>query len=695
MGIVLFVTGNLAAIVIATALVDLLNVREDRWLRATAGLVLYGAVIVAVLLIAGLTGMLRPWIPVVLLSVLAILCRVAVARAQRLRPDGQPPPQHELPVGLLMRLFVALTVGLSAAMLARLFFGPTGFTSADLIFHAPVVAEWMQQGNFAAAFTFRAYMPQNAELLCLWFALPLGSDALVSLASAWWLVLLLVAATALARQLGARGWLQALPALGLLLSGQVMMQVTSFAPIALGEAALIVAAIALVAPALREEADVLGAITCAGLAAGLAVGTTSAALAPVALLVVVAPAWVACRRRLREAAQAFALLLLTTALMGGYWYVRAMALTGNPFYPARFASFDGPLSTTPAWDAPISMVSTYLLDWPLSLAVLALIGYGVGIAAVRRLSENAALRVLPIVIGAGIVGAVIGPMMPMGRTVYPPPFITDTPVDLWLTPFALGLVLLGVTWRVRANWLAPLAAVLLGLAAYSALSGNAPHELRTFMMAGLTLGAVGAIWWHAVRRRIWIPTTRQRTVFALTVAILIVIGAWAPMKQRLTDADLLAEPGIGAGWYAVNELPAGSRIAWLGLPEYRYYPFYGREYQLDPVPVFDDGSPWAPVHLHQRKHRFNAWVPPVHPPTGMRFPFTASRDLPMLVENLQDQRIEYVFATTPLSDLWPPGPQVQALTVSDDAVVIYDDGSNTIWRIRDGTTTDRSGEDTP
>lgn len=704
MGIALFVTGNLAAILTAVGLVDLLNVRGDRWLRVTAGVVCCGAAIVVTLLITGLTGMLRPWAPVVLLSVVAAVLTVLAAGARSRRGDSPPAAQDELPMGPLMRVFVALTVAMGAATAARLCFGPTGFAFDDLTYHAPAVAEWIQQGRLTlGAFTYQAYYVHNAALISLWFALPGRGDALVSLGSVYWLLLLVVAATTLARQIGARGWLQAVPALGLLLSSQVMLQVARFTPTGLAEAGAVAAALALIVPALqRKPSDGLGAIICAGLAAGLAIGTRSSALPLVALLVIVVLIRLVRECRPRAGLQVAVSLLIAIVITGGYWYARNLALTGNPLYPAAVASFDGPFDAQARAETTllhrlreadpgatgVAFTLWRLLDWPRSLGLFALLGYGIGLAAALRGSVDARQRTVIAVLGVGIAAAALCPLMPFSGTINIPGDAIRPGLRYWMLPFSLGLVLTGAARQEWARWLAPVSGTMLALTIYADLTGHAPADFRTFMFAALALGAVGALWWQVVRRRIWIPATRARTIIALAVALLISLGAWAPTKQRLTDAELFSREGVGEGWRAVNDLPDGSRIAWFGPLAYAYYPLYGRDYQFDPVPVFDDGRPWTP--LHERSEAPVSWWDVVH---HQQHRWGDPGDLSSLVTNLHAQRIDYVFTTEHGADQWPSRGQAQVLAESEHASPIYADGTNTIWRLRDTAPGRPSGEE--
>ena len=708
MGIALFVVGNLAAILTGASLVDVLRVRGDWWLRVTAGVVCYGAAVVGALLITGGLGILRPWTPVLLLGVVTIICMALAASTRRRRLAAAAAiPRDDPPVGPMMRFFVALALGMALATIGRLCFGSTGFTLDDYAYHALAVAEWIQQGGLTpGSFTYQAYFPQNAELVSLWFALPLGSDALVSLGSAYWLLLLVVAATTLARQMGARGWLQAVPALGLLLSSQVMLQVASFTPTALAEAASLAAALALMVPLVQTGPSAgVGIVASGGLAGGLAIGARAAALPLVALLVVFALIRVMRVGRARDGVRVFAVLLAAIVATGGYWYARNAAMTGNPLYPVAIGSLEGPFDgearaqTTLLYqirETGLGMdslmgVSWWLLNWPMSLGLLAVLGYGTGMATVvsliRRRSRDVGPRTALVVLVLGLAAMVIGPLMPFSGVIDHPDASLSSGLSFWMAPFSLGLILMAAARREWEYWIAPPVIVLLALAVSFGIAGHAPMEWSSVIFAGIALGIVAALWWRGVRRRLWVAGSRGRTLVSLALAILIVFGAWAPTKQRLTDGEVFGQPGMGAGWRAVNELPSASRIAWFGPMAYAYYPLYGRDYQLYPVPVFDDGSPWVP--LHQRTsvpasrwnvihHQQQRWGEP--------------EDISRLIENLQAQRIEYVFTTIHGSERWPPRGQEEILEASDIAAPVHRDGVNTIWRIREVDGGGQTGE---
>jgi hypothetical protein len=109
---------------------------------------------------------------------------------------------------------------------------------------------------------------------------------------------------------------------------------------------------------------------------------------------------------------------------------------------------------------------------------------------------------------------------------------------------------------------------------------------------------------------------------------------------------------------------------------YAYYPLYGRDYQFDPVPVFDDGGAWAP--LHERDTAQGRWWDVIH---HQQQRWGDPGDLSGLVESLEALQIDYVFTTTYGNDFWPPNGQAQVLAESDRVRAVYRDGANTIWRI--------------
>jgi hypothetical protein len=226
-----------------------------------------------------------------------------------------------------------------------------------------------------------------------------------------------------------------------------------------------------------------GAITIAGLAAGLAIGSKLTLLPPVAVLFVGVLV-------LAKGSRRFAVVSWTACVLatGGFWYLRNIAYAGNPFPWIRLGV--GPLTLAQADSDPAAGYRFSILHYainsrvwhdyflpglrdgfgPLWPLVLALAVTGVVLALIRG---SAIQRVLALAATASAFAYVVNPLSAPGPDGAPTQFATNL---RYLAPaLALGLVLLPTTLPTRlrsTRWLFPaLAAVLVFSGARPDLSG--------------------------------------------------------------------------------------------------------------------------------------------------------------------------------------------------------------------------------
>ncbi|HEU4707359.1 MAG TPA: hypothetical protein VFS64_09235 [Solirubrobacterales bacterium] len=333
-----------------------------RWLlprfdRAPAALAT--AVIALALLIwcAELLGSFGVWEPVPYLVLVAIVGtglwkftpgREGVGRSS---PDTQQRATGELclerasrrpPLTLIALLIAAIAViHFAAGVKIRLSTGMTGFDSTW--YHGPFAAGFFQSGDtwslhFIAPQFLAWFYPANSEILHAVGMLAFGRDILSPLLNLGWFVGCLLACWCIGRPFRMAPWSLAL--------GAVALSVPALADQA-GEARndivgifFLLAAVAialnvwsgeraLAGEGLGREGEGAGAgaYLVVGLAAGLAAGTKLNFLLPATVLVVglvlVAPR--GNRRR------ALAVSSLAALAGGGYWYLRNLVHTGNPW----------------------------------------------------------------------------------------------------------------------------------------------------------------------------------------------------------------------------------------------------------------------------------------------------------------------------------------------------------------------------
>lgn len=268
-----------------------------------------------------------------------VLACVAVGAGLRLvvAPAGQrvaepPPAPSSGPWG------PRLAVAVAAVLVAHWAIGTAdalrlGITSYDSAwYHMPFAAHFAQTGStLDFAFVSPRYLswfyPQNSELLHGAGIVLFHRDLLSPLLNLFWLGGCLAAAWCVGRPSGKGPWTLAAAAV-LLDSGVMADQAGQARNDTLGIFFLLAGLALLVnaAAADREGGPGLGPLAIAGLSIGLAAGTRLSFLAPASALLIGIPAIVAAGRRRR------ALLAFSGPLIAGcgFWYLRNVALAGNP-----------------------------------------------------------------------------------------------------------------------------------------------------------------------------------------------------------------------------------------------------------------------------------------------------------------------------------------------------------------------------
>jgi hypothetical protein len=204
------------------------------------------------------------------------------------------------------------------------FFAP--HTTDVLSYHLPKVAEWVRFGGFTRELGVddHATFPAGFELIETWWVLFLHHDVLIEMAGVEFLILALAATSALAKRLGLSQRSAIWAGLIYIMTPGLMLQATSClndGPVA----ALAVTSFALIACSASWPVVVMP------LALGLGVKPTFSYLVPGILLLALLsrgePRDTIPRRMTSYALGAAGLLT------GAFWYLRNLALFGNPVYP--------------------------------------------------------------------------------------------------------------------------------------------------------------------------------------------------------------------------------------------------------------------------------------------------------------------------------------------------------------------------
>ncbi|MFN8035234.1 MAG: hypothetical protein U0V73_04805 [Acidimicrobiia bacterium] len=358
-------------------------------LVATTGAVLVGSAALAARL--GLPGLLRTLLATLLFALASVMLVVlltgwllrdlhrpavvlaafliaaaAVTVATRGAPERLPDRWHGLVRGWwrtvggargLVRSPWALVLGLLAAAEvawgAVVAFVVPPYAWDGLSYHLPAVAYWLQQGHLGLTpyWIYSNVYPMNAELVFAWPTVLLGDDTLIDASQLVFALLGALAVAVLARALGARRS-AAVAASSLFLLTPVVVQQLNVAYVDVALAGCFLAAFAFWFGALQAAGLVRGPdgdagvdarlartqFGLGGLAAGMAIGTKSVALAYVGVLGLVLLGLLAvalARRRsaFTSAAVLVACFVLPIPVLGSFWYARDWIEYGNPVHP--------------------------------------------------------------------------------------------------------------------------------------------------------------------------------------------------------------------------------------------------------------------------------------------------------------------------------------------------------------------------
>lgn len=289
-----------------------------------------------------------------------------------------PSPAHSPPARLRPETFLALALTLwtAAILAAQSYFLPVKVVSDGPIYHLYFAIRWWKEGKLflvPAPFGENAatYFPANGDLWFTWLLLSWGDDRFARIGQAPFLLMAALAASSLARTLGASRNASTLATLGFITSTPLFLFSFEANVDTIFVAGYLTATLFLVRCWLSEAGD--GALLLAGLAAGFALGTKPVAIVFIPPLILLA--WIGRWRRYRgfwDAVRSAAVLLGGIFAVSGFWYLRTLALTGNPLYPLQLKVFGTTILS--GWYGPEAMrLSPYFIpvgDWKALVDIL-------------------------------------------------------------------------------------------------------------------------------------------------------------------------------------------------------------------------------------------------------------------------------------------------------------------------------------
>ncbi len=608
--------------------------------RALTTLILFASIAQISLLVCGLAGQLTAGCLAVVMGV-GVLAESRLGRpTQAIDEDATNPAPPPWPWPATATVVLVSIVSAWAVVGSGTLFGWD-----TLSYHAVAPAWWIQQGNLSLPpFNYQSYFPMNAEVQALWFMLPHGIDAYANLASLIWIAILVAVWVVHAHRLGQARWLAALALAGFLFSPGVAERLPYFTSADLSMASLLAAMLTLTwnpGGVSRPGARAL----LAGLAGGLAMGMKVAAAPHLALAGL---CW-AKKRSGEWPLIPMAAFVGGVALTGGYWYLRNLALTGNPFYPAELGPFAGPFDAQSQYGTSLlafiragggeaqtwRILHEEFLNWPTVLGWLAVLGLAVGGICARRTKDAAARGHLWLLAGSALVFILLFPMQPFSASSNRP----DAPATFnarYLTyPFLLGLLLLPTLWRAKPKQ----------------QTGVRP-----------------------------VPGILRGPSFVACLVLLMVLSLSKSHRAAQTTEHLYNTfPMLGPGWRALEQMPLGARVAVQSYdpPSHSLiYPLFGRELQFTPVVVNRSGTSRVKLHERPRSASDSWWG---------EFNQQVKGSSRARLGNLRDAGVEYL-----LLQNWPRGKNIRSGSEAvllrpvkslPDEQRLFKDPFTKLWRI--------------
>jgi hypothetical protein len=554
------------------------------WVGPPARLAELVVALVALLTVAellGAVGAFRRW-PLVL----AFAGAAGATRLRRApRPEPVTPPDGPTPEARPDPLAIAAAVGATTLVggawlvktLAALRGGMMHWDT--LWYHMPFAARFAQDGWVTRLHYVNdlshTFLPANAEVVHGIGIVLFGNDVLSPLLNLGWLALALLAAWCIGRPVGAGG--ATLAAAALVLAVPVMVESQG------GSAQSDVVGFALVlsAVALAVQSGGRG-LALAGAAAGLALGTKLSFVAPVvaltAAMIVAAP-----RGRRRHAAFVWC---LGAAATGSFWYLRNLAVAGNPlpWYGLGLGPVSLPSLGTEPFDCGTTSVAAYATSpgalrhdllpdvavalgprWPLALGLMA---GGIVTAIASRRSRPAMMLAVVALLSA--VAYLVTPATaggPDGQCFYYNTRFATPALALGIA--ALPLALAGT--RIASGWVAAATTVILAANVPAWNVGNPAPRLAVAAVLAVVAGRLvprlrlGSRRWQSLGVRV--------TVVGAAVAVVAV--GWVVQGQYLRHRYADGPPELSDAAYRAVRDVTHARIAVAGF--YTHYPLYGAD----------------------------------------------------------------------------------------------------------------------
>jgi arylsulfatase A-like enzyme len=587
-------------------------------------------------------------------------------------------------------------------------FRGTGFAWDDMTYHAVSPAWWLQTSSLSVApYTYQVYFPFNAELLAFFFMLPFQNDGQASLGVFLWGALAMTAAVTVAKQLGQHSGVAMTSIALFLIATPVWWLHHTFSSVDIAGAGWIMAAIAMAGAPAKSSRDYRVAALVSGLAIGGGIGTRIMSVLVFGLLTL----WWAYRCWSQSSKQKkdwtpIAIFIGSAAIAGGYWYVRNWLLTGNPLFPAMVGPFAGPFDKIAQYDTTLLPflaagwkepsfwwdLASKRWDWPYLLGAISVAGWCAAFTALRS-DENRDKRFYLLLLGAIVLVIMVWfPTAPFSGTGNRPNKILHDFGRYLALPFLLGLTMVG-TWfdRVKNGEQGAYALAVALLVALLTIPSWEPV---------LQVGGVALVVAFLLRSRSQAEIRHRlapRVQHGVALATVLALALIQPVKQSYTD-DKIYDFRMGGHKNAGKEkskrdqkgkdprtlrktmkflkkLPAGTEVGVYGyLPHdnRHFYPFFGRNFSMNVVPLGPDGKKIEPLHKRWKEARETWWSnfedTEIHP-----VDFTA---------NLYESSVDYVLISRCMGR-FPFPEQADWMDQAKTFKLVHNDECFEVWDTRE------------
>ncbi len=619
---------------------------EPLWTQTLTSLILFPILSVLVILICGITGHLSI-LPVTTLTLILILLS-AVAQ----KPAKQSTKISWKHYGITTIAAVAIALILGQLIILGSKPGLDGLT-----YHSSMPAQWLIDGKATIIPILWSYYPYNAELFSLWFMLPFHDDALVGLAGFYWLFLLMITIYCLlTRTLKTPPIAAFIAVLLILLPKCVENSVRSFSANDLAWPTCILAAFTIFfQPIKRNHQNLCRISFFTGLVVGFAVGIKPNALpASLTVILVVFLTAIYSSDSPKRKIQPILFFLFAALLTGSYWYLRNIILTENPFFPAEFFCFDGllkksELHNTTLYSWIIKSISDKNiageiikghLNWPWPLAVTILAGYiSAFIYIIRVTKDKSPKKTLIILLAIAAIFTTSYIFTPYSATIHQINAELKIALRYLILIHAIGIIML-----------------------FAALPNHLNQKLRQIQ--------------NMVYARCKLATNHANLVLVLFLAqpaFWLTFSLCHNHQKKLTDQNIFDRHPVSQ---YLESLPPKSKIAWFcNSLEWRYYPYYGRKIQFQPIFTYPNGTQKPILHQKNKNNSQNldCWE---HSPSSI---YLSPEQLEQTYNNLIKASVQYLVITRKPDSPWPIQKKyIENVTTPD---TLYRDDLRIIWKL--------------